>query len=96
MDNIEIAKLLRENLEISRKTLKIVQKMQRAVFWQRVLKMTKWGIIIGLIVFGFIKIQPYLESIFELYQSLGNTLSRIQELPSSQNLPEGLKNILSR
>jgi len=56
----ELKNLMERNLEVSEKTLTILKKMRREVIWGRVFRLAKWAIIIGLIVFSFMKIQPYL------------------------------------
>lgn len=56
----EIKSLLEKNLEISEQTLSLLKKIRREVVWARILHVIKWIIIIGLLIFGFVKIQPYL------------------------------------
>ncbi len=55
----EIKKLLEKNLEVSKESLRVLQKMHRAVVWGRVFKAVKLVIIIALLIFLFIKLQPY-------------------------------------
>jgi len=87
MDADEIKKLLQENLETSQEILKSVKKIKHHIFWQRIFKLAKWGIIIASLVFGYIQIQPYIESLSAMLQNLGETASQIQNLP---NILQGL------
>lgn len=66
----EIKKLLLENVELSRKTLEVVKKIERRFFWQRMLHLGKWVIIAVFIIFGIWQIQPYINNILSLYQTL--------------------------
>ena len=77
----EAKKLLRENLETSRKILKTVHKMQRMLWWQKTFRIIKWGVIIIFMIIGYQQIQPYLGSIYLLYQNFGGILDLIKNLP---------------
>ncbi|QQG46132.1 MAG: hypothetical protein HYY55_04200 [Candidatus Niyogibacteria bacterium] len=85
-------KLLTENLELSRKVLGIVKKMERRIFWQRALKTAKWVVIIALTILGFWQIQPYLNNVLNLYQGLLGTLNQTQGIQN--NLPAELQKLL--
>ena len=72
--------LLEKNLEATRKTLELVQKMHRAILWQRVTTIIKWIAIIGITVFSYLQIQPYLGTLYGAYES------GLKALPGLQNL----------
>ncbi|MBI2038904.1 MAG: hypothetical protein HYT22_01305 [Candidatus Niyogibacteria bacterium] len=76
----ELKLLLEKNLEATRKTLELVQKMHRVFVWQRVVVAVKWTAIIGLTVFGYLQIQPYLGTLYTIYGS------GLKALPNLENL----------
>ncbi|MBI2405329.1 hypothetical protein HYV22_04120 [Candidatus Gottesmanbacteria bacterium] len=63
----ELKLLLEKNLEATRKTLELVQKMHRAFVWQRVVVAVKWTAIAALIVFSYLQIAPYLGTLYTVY-----------------------------
>lgn len=72
MDDGELKKLLEENLKVSHESLKILKSINRGRMWARFFFFIKWILILSLLTIGFIKIQPYLES-------LSNNLERISD-----------------
>ncbi|MBI2454225.1 MAG: hypothetical protein HYV54_01470 [Parcubacteria group bacterium] len=66
----DIKQLLEKNLEISQESLRLIQKMHRAALWARFFGLLKWAIIIGGTVWGYLVIQPYLNQLL----SLGNSI----------------------
>lgn len=74
----DIKKLLEKNLEVSERTLYLVQKMHRAALWARFFGLLKWAIIIGATVWSYLALQPYLEKLF----SIGRQFGGLQELLS--------------
>ena len=90
----ETKKLLLENAEVSRKTFEIVQKMERRFFWQRVLKMAKWIIIIALLGLSYWQAQPYIGSLLAIYQNIGGTLDQVQG--AQRNIPIDLQKLLGQ
>ncbi len=55
----EIKNLLQKNLEVSKESLRVLQKMHKAVVWGRVARLIKWVVVIVLLAVLFVKIQPY-------------------------------------
>ncbi|PIR69648.1 MAG: hypothetical protein COU47_01955 [Candidatus Niyogibacteria bacterium CG10_big_fil_rev_8_21_14_0_10_46_36] len=78
MDDKELKKLLEENLKVSRESLKILKALNRARLWGRFFFFVKWGLVIALLVIGFIKVQPYLEA-------FSSNVARLSELLSQFN-----------
>ena len=70
----ELKNLMERNLEVSEKTLSILKKMRREVMWGRFFWLAKWAIIIGLIVFSFMKIQPYVAYWSGVAENISNNL----------------------
>ena len=88
----DVKKLLLENTEIVRKTLEVAQRIEKRLFWQRVLKMARWAVIIVLVAFGVWQIQPYINPVLGLYQNLFGVLGQTQNL--QQNFPADLQKLL--
>lgn len=81
-----IKKLLEKNLEVSERSYQLLQKMHRAALWGRFFYVFKWLIIIGLTVWSYLALQPYLQKLLGMGQQL-NSLQN--SLPSS-----GLQDLL--
>lgn len=73
----EIKNLLEENLEISKKSFVILEKLHKAEKWRWIFAAAKWALIIGLIIFGLVRIQPYL---LQLTEILSNIAGGLEEL----------------
>lgn len=86
----EVKKMLIENLEMSREVLKNVKKLRQALLWHRIFTIVKWGIIIAFLIIGFFQLQPYLDSLYVIYQNLGGVSGQLE------NIPKILQNILPK
>ena len=73
----EIKKLLKRNIEISQETLSYVRSINRQFIWQRFFRIIKWGLIIGLLVFGFIQLQPYIDILAKNYESISKMFNQL-------------------
>ena len=89
----DIKELLRKNLEVSERTLQLVQKMHRAVLWGRFFTFLKWVIIIGAAVWSYQTIQPYLQKALGISQQIGDLQ---KSLPSGSGLDGVLKSFLGK
>ncbi|MFY9493079.1 MAG: hypothetical protein WAP55_01140 [Minisyncoccia bacterium] len=87
----DIKELLRKNLEISERTLQLVQKMHRAVLWARFFTLLKWIIIVGGLAWGYLAIQPVLQKALGISQQIGDLQ---KSLPSGGGLDGILKNFI--
>ena len=74
--------LLEKNLETSRQILTVVQKLHRATVWQRVFVFVKWALIMVLVAFSYLQIQPYLGTLINAYGGFSKALPALQNLPS--------------
>ncbi len=61
-----IKQLLRENLEVSQESLKILKKINRDRILSNIFNIVKWMIIIGVSVGAYYYFQPYLEQMTSL------------------------------
>ena len=84
MDEDELRKLLRQNLEVSRETLSYVKSVHRSFVWRRFFGLIKWGLIIGFTIFGFMQLQPYLDSLSKILETISGAVSELPNvLPTS-------------
>lgn len=84
--NEEERKLLRENLEVSKETNELIKKIISAQRWGRALHIIYWLIIIGLSAGTYYFIQPILGTVLGNYDSIINSIDKIQK--STQSLPD--------
>lgn len=89
----DIKELLKKNLEVSERTLLLVEKMHRAVLWARFFSFLKWVVIIGGLAYGYMAIQPMLNQILGISQQVG---SLQKMLPAGGNFDSLLKGFLSK
>ena len=89
----DIKDLLKKNLEVSERTLQLVEKMHRAALWARFFSLVKWAIIIGASVWGYLALQPYLEKLLGLGQQIGGLQ---KSLPSGGGLDSIIKGLLNK
>ncbi len=76
--------LLEENLKYTRETFKTVEKIHRHFMVERIYHFIKFVIIIGLLVMSYLAVQPYLQQMIKVYESLKQTAGQMQNLdPSS-------------
>ncbi len=66
----DIKDLLEKNLEATQRILYLTEKMHRASLWARFFTLVKWVIIIAAAVWGYVALQPYLQQLMGLQQSL--------------------------
>lgn len=57
---------MRENLEVSQESLKILKKINRDRILSNIFNIVKWAIIIGVSVGAYYYFQPYLEQMTSL------------------------------
>jgi ABC-type glycerol-3-phosphate transport system permease component len=80
-DDQQINKLLRENLEVAQRSLRILEKMHRAQRIGYFVKIFKW-LLLAALAFGlYYYIQPFVMTLFDSLQRLKDTTT---------NLPPGL------
>lgn len=80
----ELKQLLRENLEVSRDSFKILKKMNRARLLGSFFTFMKWVIIVGLSYGAYYYIEPYLQTTMS---ALNSVTSGINELKTTgQNI----------
>ena len=70
----EIKQLLEKNLEVAEESLKILKKLHRGFIWGRAFFLVKWLLILTLLWIGYVQIQPYLDTLLEVYTNLPKVL----------------------
>lgn len=95
----DIKNLLRKNLEVSEKSLNILQKMHRAQTTGRIFAILKWVVIIGISVGLFYYLEPYLKSLMNTLNTVINGINevkavgdKIPQIPDISNVD--LKNLI--
>ncbi len=83
----DIKELLKKNLEVSERSLDILQKMRRASLWGRFFHLLKWAIIIGATVWSYLALQPYLQK----FIGLGQQFNELQNSLPGGDLQDLLK-----
>ena len=68
----DLKDLLRKNLEVSERTLQLVEKMHRAALWARFFSLVKWALIIAFTVWSYLAIQPYIQQFLGISQKVGD------------------------
>ena len=63
-----------ESKQILKEQLEILKKINKHFLYQRVFGTIKNLIIIGLIIFGAIQLQPYLDQILEVFSQVQTTI----------------------
>lgn len=63
-----------ESKQILREQLELLKKINKHFAYQRVLGTTKIIIIIGLVIFGAIQLQPYLDQLLGIYSQVQTTI----------------------
>ena len=102
MADEELKVLLRENIEVSKESLKILKKMNRARIFGGVFKFFKWGFIIGVSVWGYLQLQPFVQQYLDLMRKMSSGVENIGKIGNninsavSPNLLEKLQDLMPR
>ncbi len=79
----EEKKLLEETAETTGECLVILKRMQRIRRFELFLKIGYWVIILGLAFGAYYFIQPYLNSLLQIYSGLGGNLDQMNNLKNN-------------
>lgn len=72
----DLKKLLEENLKVSKESLSILKKIQRARTVGVVFKVIKWVIIIGLSVGFYYYIEPYIKDYTGIFKNIDSFIPK--------------------
>lgn len=89
-NNGDIKKLLEENLKYSKEILNSTEKVRKYLMVRQVWGFVKFVIIIGLIVFSFITVKPFINQATSTYKELLDTGA------SLKNGSQGLQDIVNQ
>ncbi len=70
MPNEELKQLLKQNLEVSEESLKILKKLNKSRRMGSLFFVFKWLIIIGLAIGAFYYLEPYINQIKTMYSQV--------------------------
>jgi hypothetical protein len=73
----EEREILRRVLELSQKNNRMLQSIQRSMFWSKLMRYIYWIIIIGAAVGAYYFIDPYITGVIDTYNSLKGNISNI-------------------
>ncbi len=91
----EITRQMRHLTELAEENNKILHSLQRTQRWSNFFSWIKWAIIIGITLWSYLVIQPYLDDVVKNYQGIkglfGSSSTTTQNAPSF----EGIRKLLS-
>lgn len=85
----EAKSLLKKNLEVGEESLKVLRKIHRDVWWRRFFGLAKFVIVIGLLIFSYLKLEPLLANLLNTYDKILNPAGG-----QNVNLNVGVKPVL--
>lgn len=83
--NEELKVLLRENIAISKETLNILQKINRARITAGILRALKWFVVIGVSLGSYYYVEPYVSKYFEIIRDLSSGVENIGKVSNNIN-----------
>ena len=82
--------ILRDILEKTEDSNKLLHKMHRAAVWGRVFRFFYWIVIIGVAVGSYYYLSPYLETLIDAYNNIMASVGKIQTAGNSvPQIPAG-------
>ena len=85
MADEELKVLLRENIEVSKESLKILKKINRGRIWGNVFSVLKWTFIIGLSFGAYYYIEPFLSQYVDMLKGLASGVENIGKINDNVN-----------
>ena len=85
MADEELKVLLRENIEVSKESLKILKKINRGRIWGNVFSVLKWTLIIGLSFGAYYYIEPFLSQYVDMLRGLTSGVENIGKIGNNIN-----------
>lgn len=76
----ENQKLLRENLDISRKNAERIQKIQGNMRRSMIVRFIYWGIVVGIALGAFYFIRPYIQTVTDTYNQTRDYINNSGQL----------------
>ena len=85
MADEELKVLLRENIETSKESLKILKKINRGRIFGNVFSVLKWTLIIGLSFGAYYYIEPFLSQYVDMLRGLTSGVENIGKIGNNIN-----------
>ena len=85
MPDEELKVLLRENIEVSKESLKILKKINRGRIFGSIFSALKWTLIIGISFGTFYYIEPFLSKYIDLIKGLTSGVENTQKVGNNIN-----------
>ena len=85
MADEELKVLLRENIEVSKESLKILKKINRGRIWGNVFSVLKWTLIIGFSFGAYYFIEPLLSQYVDMLKGLASGVENIGKINDNVN-----------
>lgn len=102
MSEEDLKVLLRENLEVSKESLKILKKINRGRVFGNIVSSLKWAIIIGISFGAYYYIEPFLSKSLDAFNGLSTGVEKISKVSNNVNsavspdLLEKMQSMLNR
>lgn len=81
----EIKSLLEENLKLSKENNELLVKVHRVQKWAQYSRLFYWVIILGITYGAFYYLQPYLDSLLNIYTGGVGTATNINSISDIKN-----------
>lgn len=85
MADEELKVLLRENIEVSKESLKILKKINRGRILGNIFTTFKWTLIIGISFGAYYFIEPFFSRYLDLMKGLTSGVENIQKVGNNVN-----------
>jgi hypothetical protein len=73
----EDKEILRRVLELSQKNNKMLNSIQRSMFWGKVYRYIYWIIIVGVAIGAYYYLEPYINGVLQVYGSVKDNVTNI-------------------
>lgn len=77
--------LLRENIELSKESLKILKKINRGRIFSNVFSLFKWTVIIGISFGAYYYIEPFLSGYIDTLKSITSGVENVSKVSNNVN-----------
>ena len=73
----EEKELLRRTFDMAQKNNKILESIQRSMFWGRVMRYVYWAIIIGGAIGLYYFVEPYVDQVLQVYGGIKGGINNL-------------------
>lgn len=93
MADEELKVLLRENIEVSKESLKILKKINRGRIFGNIFVFLKWTLIIGISFGAYYFIEPFISKYLDLMKGLTSGVENVGKIGNNVNSADLLKKL---